>query len=104
MSLNGKKVAVLIENIYEDMEVWVPVYRVKEQGATVTLIGPKKETYLSKHDYPAQADLSITEAHSSNFDVVIIPGGFAPDHRRAFRGAHPTWKTLGQRKVPFVTL
>jgi len=82
MSLKGKKVAVLIENFYEDMEVWVPVYRLKEEGATVTLIGPKMDTYLSKHNYPAKAELGITEARSADFDAVLIPGGYAPDHMR----------------------
>jgi len=82
MPLKGKKVAVLIENFYEDMEVWVPVYRLKEEGAKVTLIGPKKETYLSKHDYPAQADLKIDDARATDYDALIIPGGYAPDHMR----------------------
>ncbi len=82
MPLKGKKVAVLIEKFYEDMEVWVPVYRLREEGAQVTLIGPKKETYNSKHDYPAQADLGIAEARVADFDALIIPGGYAPDHMR----------------------
>jgi protease I len=82
MPVKGKKVAVLLENFYEDMEVWVPVYRLREEGAKVTLIGPKKETYLSKHDYPATADISIKDARAADFDALIIPGGYAPDHMR----------------------
>ena len=81
--LKGKKVAVLVEKLYEDLELWYPVLRLREAGAEVSIVGPKAgESYASKHGYPAKADVSAADARASDFDAVIIPGGYSPDHMR----------------------
>src|SRR3954471_17289877 len=77
-----KKIAILIENYYEDLEFWYPKFRMTEAGAEVKVIGPKAGTYHSKHEYPAEATLAIDQAEAEDFDAVIIPGGYAPDHMR----------------------
>lgn len=83
MRLKGTRVAVLVEEIYEDLELWYPALRLQEAGAEVSIIGPRAgETYKSKHGYPAKADLGMDEAQASQFDAVVIPGGFAPDRMR----------------------
>ncbi len=82
MSLVGKKVAVLAEDMYEDPELWYPYYRLIEEGATVTLVGPEVKTYESKHGFPVQAQLAARDARVADFDAVIVPGGFAPDRLR----------------------
>ena len=52
-SLKGKRVAVLVEKFYEDLELWYPVLRLREAGCDVKIVGPKAgETYASKHGYP----------------------------------------------------
>jgi protease I len=79
---NGKKVALLAENLYEDLELWYPYYRLKEAGYEVRIVGSEKKTYYSKHQYPAEADLSIEEVRVDDFIGVIIPGGYAPDYLR----------------------
>jgi len=82
MDLKGKHVAILVEKFYEDMELWYPYFRLKEAGAQVTIIGPKVDTYESKHGYPAKADLEIAKAKATDYDGVVIPGGYSPDHMR----------------------
>ena len=83
MTLTGKRVAVLVEQKYEELEVWYPVYRLREAGCEVVLVGPEAgKTYPSKLGYPAVADLSAKDASADNFDAVVIPGGFAPDYIR----------------------
>ena len=62
MELAGKKVAVLAEDYYENLELWYPVLRLREAGAQVTIVGPKAgETYKSKEGYPAKADVAAAD-------------------------------------------
>ena len=80
--LEGKKVAILVETLYEDQELWYPFYRMREAGAEVHVVGPHAGSFTSKHGYPVKADLSASEVRGEDFDAVIIPGGYAPDHMR----------------------
>lgn len=83
MDLKGKRVAVLAENQYQEVELWYPIYRLREAGAEVRVVAPKAgETYGSKHGYPVKADLAAEQASADSFDAVVIPGGFAPDFMR----------------------
>jgi protease I len=83
LHVKGKRVAVLVEKLYEDLELWYPVLRLREAGCTVSIVGPKAgETFASKHGYPAKAEVSATEVKASDFDAVVIPGGYSPDHMR----------------------
>lgn len=76
-------VAVLAENIYEDLEAWYPILRLREAGVKVTIIGPEKGvTYTSKHGYPLKSEMGIKSARAARFDGVVIPGGYAPDKMR----------------------
>ncbi|MDO8580112.1 MAG: type 1 glutamine amidotransferase domain-containing protein [Candidatus Omnitrophota bacterium] len=78
-----KKVAILIEDQYQVLEVWYPILRFKESQIETRTIGTgTKETYGSKEGYPVKADLSIEQANTKDFDAVMIPGGFAPDFMR----------------------
>jgi protease I len=81
--LEGVRVAVLVEDLYENLELWYPVLRLREEGAQVFIVGPKAgETYKSKEGYPAKADKSAEEISADEIDAVIIPGGYAPDRMR----------------------
>jgi protease I len=83
MELQGKRAAVLVEQQYQEMEVWYPLYRLREAGCKVTLVGPEAgQTYPSKLGYPAKSDKSAKEVSANDFDILIIPGGFAPDYLR----------------------
>jgi protease I len=85
MGLSGKKIAILVEDMYQVLEVWYPLLRLKEEGITVRLIGTgSKDSYGSKEGYPAKVDASIEKINAKDFDGVIIPGGFAPDLLRRY--------------------
>jgi len=84
--IQGKRVAILVEKLYEDLELWYPALRFREAGATVTIVGPKAgESYPSKHGYPAKADASASDVKAADFDAIVIPGGYSPDHMRRHR-------------------
>ena len=85
MSSSSKQIAILVEDLYQVLEVWYPLLRLGEEGVNVSLIGTgSKDTYGSKEGYPAKVDASSEDVDSNNFDGVIIPGGFAPDFLRRY--------------------
>lgn len=82
MKLTGKRVAVLVADLYQELEFWYPYLRLVEEGAEVVAVGPEAKEYKSKLGYPAKADLAAAMARAEDFDAVIIPGGYAPDYMR----------------------
>jgi len=85
MKLTGKRVAVLAENLYQELEVWYPLLRLKEEGADVVVVGSgSAKMYTSKFGYPIDVDKSASEVIAADFDAVVIPGGYAPDLMRRF--------------------
>ena len=84
MTLTGKRVAILVEDLYQDQEVWYPYYRLIEAGAEVLVVGTNKKDFKSKHGYPITADATIDRVSAGQFDGVVFPGGFAPDIRRRY--------------------
>src|SRR4030066_1518990 len=83
MRLKGKKVLLLAENLYQEMELWVPYYRLKEEGAEVKVVGAAgAKAYASKHGYPVNVDVQADQVSAVEFDAVIVPGGYAPDMMR----------------------
>lgn len=84
MELQGKTVAVLVDQAYQEMEVWYPIYRLQEGGARVVTFGPKAgEKVLSKLGYPVLAERAYAELPQAHeMDGVVVPGGWAPDYIR----------------------
>ena len=84
MSLQGKRIAILIEDLYQDQEVWYPYYRLLEAGAEAVFVGTGKKEYKGKYGYPAAPHVSAEQVSASEFDGVIVPGGYAPDLLRRY--------------------
>ena len=83
MGVSNKRIAILAEDHYEDLELLYPRLRMIEAGAVVDVVGmPGVETYHSKHGYPVSVDVSADAVDPAYYDAVIIPGGYAPDRMR----------------------
>ena len=91
MKLKGKKAAILAEEIYNEFELWIPYYRLKEEGVEVTVVGSgTASTYHGKYGIPVQVDKKASEVRAAEFDAVVVPGGYAPDKMRT----HPEMVSL----------
>ncbi len=81
--LSGKRVLTFVDDIYEDLELWYPRLRLVEAGAHVTVAGPAADrVYHGKHSYPCRSDAAIANMNATDFDGLVIPGGFMPDKLR----------------------
>jgi protease I len=96
--LEGKRIAVLAEDNYEDLELWYPLIRMREEGAEVSVVGMRGvEAYRGKHGLPVGVDVAAEEVSGDEFDAVIIPGGYAPDRMRRHRAMLDLVRTVDQR-------
>ena len=101
--LQGKRVAILVEDLYQDQEVWYPYYRLKEAGAEVVIVGTgSKKEYKGKYGYPITPETTASLVSADDFDAVIVPGGYAPDLLRRYPAvirlvteAHQQGKVIG---------
>ena len=85
MELKGKNVIILVEQVFNDLEFWYPFYRLKEEGAEVTVVGSgQSESYTGKSGTTATADKSADDIQVSDYSGLVIPGGYAPDHMRRY--------------------
>lgn len=81
----AKKIAVLVEDTYQVLEVWYPLLRLREEGFEVLSVGTgTKNSYKSKEGYEITVDTAIGKINPKDFSAVIIPGGYAPDILRRF--------------------
>jgi protease I len=102
MRLSGKKIVVLVAEGFEDLEYWVTVMRLREEGAEVISVGPDLDPVYGKNALSAQADATAGDVDASGLDGVVIPGGWAPDKLRRYpeitglvRTVHEAGKTVG---------
>jgi len=83
LPLEGLRVLMFVDDIYEDLELWYPKLRLIEAGVHVTVAGPKSGTvYAGKHSYPCRSDAAIADMEAADFHGLVVPGGFMPDKLR----------------------
>lgn len=95
MVLEGKRIALLVEEHYEDLEVWYPLLRLREAGAEVIVVGTGADSYLSKHGMAIPADTAVEQIQADEFDAFIIPSG----PRAEVFADHPAMTALIQTAI-----
>jgi protease I len=101
MRLKNKKVIALVEHEVEDLELWYPVLRLREEGATVHLVGPKaKETYTGKYGVPVETDYAFSDIKADEYDAILVPGGWAPDKLRRYPEVLEMVRHMDQHRKP----
>jgi protease I len=100
-----KTAAVLVEQKYEELELWYPVYRLREAGYRVLLVGPEAgKTYPSKLGYPAKSDVAAAEVRAEDLCGLVIPGGFCPDYLRRSDAVIELVRNMDIRKKPLAAI
>ncbi len=78
-----KTIIAVVDDIYEDLELWYPRLRLEEEGWKVIVAGPEaRKVYTGKHGYPCRSDIAFAELAADDYEALLVPGGFAPDKIR----------------------
>ncbi|MCB1059749.1 MAG: type 1 glutamine amidotransferase [Calditrichaeota bacterium] len=105
MNLPGKKIAILVEHHYQDLEVWYPLLRLREAGAKVVTLGTgSAPEYVGKYGYPVKVDKTADKVKASNFDGLVIPGGWAPDRLRMSEPVLDLVREMNRAKKPIACI
>lgn len=83
----AKKIAIMVDEMYQVLEVWYPYYRFVEAALEVNLVAAEaKKQYHSKEGYPCVSGIAAGQADAGDYDCMVVPGGFAPDFMRRDAG------------------
>jgi len=87
MDLQQQRIAVLVDKSFEDLEFWVPVMRLREEGADVVIAGRAADSsFTGKHGLTATTEVAASNVHADDLDGIVVPGGWAPDKLRRDEG------------------
>ena len=81
---NMKRIIAIVEESFEDLELWYPVYRLREAGCIVDIVGPHKGLYHGKYGVPCDVQMTFDEVSAEDYDGILVPGGWAPDKLRRY--------------------
>ncbi len=92
-SVSGARALIFAAPMYEDLELWYPKLRLTEAGMEVTVAGMGEPRYEGKKGHTIQVDADVDDVKDRSFDVVVVPGGFAPDVMRTNKAVLEIVKT-----------
>ncbi|HEX6255942.1 MAG TPA: type 1 glutamine amidotransferase domain-containing protein [Euzebyales bacterium] len=82
-ALSDARVLILAADLFEDMELLYPLYRLREEHVDVTLASAEAAEVTGKKGHgPVAVDMAIEDTSASDYDALVVPGGFAPDKLR----------------------
>ncbi|ASF37878.1 protease [Halobacillus halophilus] len=101
MRLENKKVIALVSKDFEDLELWYPLLRLQEEGATVHLVGEEAgKEYPGKYGVPATSDYAFGDISPADYDGILVPGGWSPDKLRRFDKVIEMVQHMNEQRKP----
>ena len=100
----ARNVLVLVEQAYEDLELWYPKIRLEEEGMRVVVAGPERIKYIGKYGYPCTPDRTLDQVQVEDFDGLVIPGGWAPDKLRRLPAVLELVRAFDQAQKPIAMI
>ncbi|HHX55593.1 MAG TPA: type 1 glutamine amidotransferase, partial [Clostridiales bacterium] len=100
-----KKIAILLENLFDERELVYPYYRLLEEGFEVDLIGSNKDTiYTSKSGLTEKSTHASNEISAKDYDALVIPGGFSPDYMRRTKATVDFVRDMNKANKPIAAI
>lgn len=95
------RIAILTADLFEDVELWYPYYRLLEEGHRVDLVGCADDTeHTGKNGTTARTTIAAENADPSDYDAVVVPGGFSPDYMRRCAAMVDLLRNIGKAGKP----
>ncbi len=99
-----KKVAILIEDLFNEHELLYPYYRVQEAGHAAVLVGPEAKAYKSKAGLSMPAEVAAGALDPAEIAGLVIPGGYAPDRLRRHAAILELVRAVDRAKKPLAAI
>ena len=90
------KALILVADGFEDLELFCPWYRLREEGVEVTIASPSTQPLTGLHGYRVEPDMPIHELNPAEYDLLLIPGGRSPEKLRVREEAVDVARTFMQ--------
>ncbi len=100
MAISDKRIAILAEDGYQELELHYPRLRLIEAGARVSVLGAGEQSYHSGKGYAVSTDANAADVNAEDFDAVVIPGGMAPDKMRRHKAMVDLVRALHEAGKP----
>ncbi|HVK10820.1 MAG TPA: type 1 glutamine amidotransferase domain-containing protein [Gemmataceae bacterium] len=98
------KALFLIAEDFDDIQFFVPYFRLREGGGTVTIVSPDEDEVVGQHGYVITPDMPIQNVTPSDYDVLVIPGGRSPERLRLNEEAVDLTRTFAQDGTPVAAI
>lgn len=99
--LEGKRAAMPVGPLFEDVEATYPLYRLQEAGAEVVIVGLKQgESVRGKKGQELEVEVAAAKVSADDYDLLILPGGYGPDKLRTDEGIKRLVREMNEQGKP----
>jgi protease I len=100
-TLEGKRAAIAVGPLYEEIEALYPLYRLREAGATVEIIGAEADATLAgKRGDEITTERATSDLSADDLDILVVAGGYGPDKMRMDEGLLSLVRGLDEQRKP----